>query len=385
MTGRHPNRYGCFAPNYSIRPEEITIAEVLKEAGYATGHFGKWHLGPVKRESLTNPGANGFEEWLSHDNFFELNPPLVRNGGDPKVYEGESSQIVVDAATEFIKRTVRDDRPFFVVVWFGSPHGPYKGVAKDLELYNNVKDEELRHRWAEITAMDQAMGQLRDYLKSSGIAEDTLLWYCSDNGIPSNIKSYSGLREHKGAVYEGGVRVPAIIEWPAKIKRPTRTSIPCVTSDIFPTVCELLGLSLPDRPIDGISLVSLLNGKMKERPSPICFWKYDKKTETKNEPWLDPANQLGTTPTAKRDQIQFLNYKHPVAKTVNFRGDAAISDNRYKLVERSKGTVELFDIVADPEEAKDLSKEKPEIVQKMRKKLKEWQVSVERSLAGYDY
>ncbi|MCK5173635.1 MAG: sulfatase-like hydrolase/transferase, partial [Planctomycetes bacterium] len=78
MTGRNPNRCGCFSWNYSIRPEEITIAELVKESGYVTGHFGKWHLGPAKGSSFTNPGANGFDEWLSHDNFFELNPTLSR-------------------------------------------------------------------------------------------------------------------------------------------------------------------------------------------------------------------------------------------------------------------------------------------------------------------
>jgi arylsulfatase A-like enzyme len=76
LTGRHPNRYGTFAPNWSLRPEEITIAHVLKEAGYATAHFGKWHVGPVKKESPTSPGAMGFDEWLSHDNFFEMDPVL---------------------------------------------------------------------------------------------------------------------------------------------------------------------------------------------------------------------------------------------------------------------------------------------------------------------
>ncbi|MCW8925038.1 MAG: sulfatase-like hydrolase/transferase, partial [Xanthomonadales bacterium] len=81
LTGRHPNRYGVFSANWSIRPEEISIAHILKQAGYRTGHFGKWHVGPVKQDSPTNPGAMGFDEWLSHDNFFELDPVLSRNGG----------------------------------------------------------------------------------------------------------------------------------------------------------------------------------------------------------------------------------------------------------------------------------------------------------------
>ena len=88
ITGRHPIRYGTHAPNWSLRPEEISIAQILNDAGYLCGHFGKWHLGPVKKESPTSPGAMGFHEWLSHDNFFELDPILSRNGGPPEKIDG---------------------------------------------------------------------------------------------------------------------------------------------------------------------------------------------------------------------------------------------------------------------------------------------------------
>ena len=91
LTGRHPNRMGTFAPGWSFRPEEITVAHVLSKAGFQCAHFGKWHVGTVKAGSPTNPGAMGFHEWLSHDNFFELNPSLSRNGGPPQVFEGETS------------------------------------------------------------------------------------------------------------------------------------------------------------------------------------------------------------------------------------------------------------------------------------------------------
>src|SRR5688572_20740143 len=92
MTGRHHNRSGTFQPGWSLRPEEITVAHLLKQAGYATGHFGKWHLGPVNAKSPTNPGKMGFDEFLSHDNFFELNPHFSRNGGPPQQFKGESSE-----------------------------------------------------------------------------------------------------------------------------------------------------------------------------------------------------------------------------------------------------------------------------------------------------
>lgn len=388
MTGRHPNRFGCFIWNYSIRPEEITIAEMLKERGYRTGHFGKWHLGPVKGVSLTNPGANGFDRWLSHDNFFELDPVLVSDGGEPQVHPGESSEVVVEAAIDFIDKTKYSERPFFVVVWFGSPHGPYEGLAEDLALYEGVADENLRNRFAEITAMDRAVGRLRNYLKKEDLAKDTLFWYCSDNGIPKGVKFHTNLKGNKGQVYEGGVRVPALIEWPAVIKEPANSEVPCVTSDILPTICDLLGLKLPDRPIDGISLVELIKGKMTSRTEPICFWVYDRSTEEDNEPWLDPENQQGTTPTVSKDSIQFQNFKHPVPRTEDFGGTAAIRDNRYKLVVAGKSgseTIELFDLVADPTESVNLADSEGGIVAGLRAALEEWQTSVERSLSGYDY
>jgi len=384
MTGRHPNRYGCLKAAYSIRPEEITIADLLKNKGYATGHFGKWHLGPVKDSSFTNPGKCGFDTWLSNAAGFNLDPSLSRDGGERKRYEGEGSEIIVDAAIDFIEENKQTDKPFFVVVWFSSPHGGYFGIEEDLALYEDVTDETLKNRYAEITAMDRAIGDLRNYLWESGLTENTLLWFCSDNGGLKNFKDNTDLRGWKGNLYEGGIKVPCILTWPAVIKKPKVTDVPCVTSDIFPTLCELFNIKLPERIIDGISLVDLINGDMSERPASICFWEYDYSTEVGNEPWLDPESQSVTG-----FPHQFENYKHPVPKTENFGGDSAIMGNQYKLVITTKYsgsvTVELFDILADPNETTDLAAAEPTIVSDMRAELETWQASVEESLSGYDY
>ncbi len=135
--------------------------------------------------------------------------------------------------------------------------------------------------------MDRAIGKLRDALTMLNVRDNTLLWYCSDNGLGHDPKqSFNGpWREKKGSIYEGGVRVPAIIEWPNVIQAPRRSDMPCVTSDIFPTLLDLLQLKSPDprRPIDGISLKKLISsGDMRERAQSIGFWKYAAAEHRKN-------------------------------------------------------------------------------------------------------
>ena len=417
MTGRHPNRYGTFGANWSIRPEEVGVAEILSQAGYACGHFGKWHLGPVKAGSPTNPGAFGFEEWLSHDNFFEMDPYLSRNGGPPEKHEGESSRIVVEAAARFIDKARSAGRPFFVVVWFGSPHEPYSGLDSDLDAYSDLPshleessaritsmetglrttvrlDKVLQARFAEISAMDRAIGGLRDHLRDTGLRQNTLLWYCSDNGAPSESRFESPLRASKGRVYEGGVRVPAVIEWPERIKEAARSAVNAVTSDILPTICELTGQELPDRPLDGVSLVPLFDGLMDSRSAPICFWSFDQGREGTGQPYIDPKLQEGTTPLVKymdgRLTRNFRNYRYESVSDGDFRGPRAILDTRFKLVVDGEGAAEspvreLFDMREDPAESRNLAESESANRDRLDAELRDWQQSVLRSLTGADY
>ena len=415
ITGRHHNRYGTFAPGWSLRPEEIGIAHLLRQAGYACGHFGKWHLGPVKAASPTNPGAMGFEEWLSHDNFFELNPYLSRNGAPPQQFKGESSEIVVAEALRFIDRAKQNARPFFVVVWFGSPHEPYSALEKDLALYDNLpasfatrrvrltsnetgqpvqrpQREVLRERFAEITAMDRAIGQLRDHLGSAGLRSNTLLWYCGDNGTPQEANATVPFRGQKGDIYEGGIRVAGVIEWPARFSKPRASNMNAVTSDILPTLCDLAGQPIPKRPLDGISLVPLFDGKMTDRPTPIGFWNGRAREDSRGKPYIDPELQKGTTPLAKLGPDggatrNFQNFHHPDIQEQDFAGARAILDNRYKLVidgGRDTGK-ELFDVRSDPAEKNNLIKTHAAVATKLEQQLRAWQQSVLQSLTGADY
>ena len=416
LTGRHPNRYGIFRPGYSIRPEEITIAHLLRDAGYATAHFGKWHVGPVKKSSPTHPGAAGFDEWLSHDNFFELNPVFSRNGGPPKKFVGESSEILIDEAIRFIERKKKSEAPFFTVIWFGSPHEPYSGLEKDLSLYRNLPEkyrdvkvsltsnetgkrvsrplrDVLIERYAEITAMDRSIGKLRDALETFGLRENTILWYCGDNGIPPSGRRESRFRGLKGKVYENGIRVPGIIEWPKGIPRPQVSTVNAVTTDILPTLCKLAGAQTTDRPLDGIDLTPILEGRMRQRGEPIEFWNFpvNREVEQSAKPYIAPELQKGTTPLVKELggllTRNFRNTHHPEITPSDFKGSRAILTDDYKLVidGESNSGIELFDLGRDPGETTNLADVHPDVVRQLSSQLYEWQKSVMNSLMRGDY
>lgn len=421
LTGRHPNRYGTFTPNHSLRPEEVTVAHILGEAGYLRGHFGKWHVGTVKADSPVNPGAMGFDEWLSHDNFFELNPILSPNGGPPEMYPGESSEVLVDKTIKFIEEANEQGKPFFAVVWFGSPHEPYSGLTEDLLLYEDLpalyadKDsvrltsnetglpvtrplgEVLRERYAEITAMDRSIGTLRSFLERNGLQENTILWYKSDNGTPTSGVLASPLRGRKGQVYDGGTRVPAVIEWPAVITEPQSSSVHAVTSDILPTLAAIANVDLPEhRPLDGINLTPVLEGNLASRPAPIFFWDFrsQHKQQTGSEPWIAPEWQEGTTPLVKLMNgvatRNFRNFHHPEITLNDYLGPRAMLGNQYKLVIHDRdtpdeSTVELFDMSADPSESTDIAVDHVDVVEAMQRELEDWQASVLESLMGKDY
>jgi len=415
VTGRHPNRYGTFSPGYSIRPEEITIARLLQDAGYLCGHFGKWHLGPVKAASPTNPGAMGFHHWVSHDNFFELDPWFSRDGGPPQQYFGESSEIVIEQTLKFLQRAQANDQPFFAVVWYGSPHEPYSGLAKDLALYENLpaeyatqlvkltsnetglatqrpRDQVLQERYAEITAMDRSIGMLRQWLADHQLRDNTMLWYCGDNGTSGDGIVTSPFRGQKGNHYEGGVRVPGVIEWPAQVSQPRTSAVNAVTSDILPTLCDLLDIPLPNRPLDGISLKPLIEGSMDARPAPICFWSFVASNVSKGKPYIEPELQAGTTPLVKKAgdlyTRNFNNFHYNEIREQDYQGARVILDNRYKLVLDGEGKqpkTELFDLREDEAETKNLAADKPEVVTELKQQLRQWQDSVLTSLTGADY
>jgi arylsulfatase A-like enzyme len=378
LTGRHCHRAGVFNPGFALHPRELTLAEVLQQAGYATAHFGKWHLGPVKAGSPVNPRAHGFDFFLSHDNFFEIDPSLSRNGAEPETFKGDGSEVIVDEALKYVDSIRDSGKPFFLVIWFGSPHKPHKALQKDKDLYKDLSPE-FQNYFGEITAMDRAMGTLRKGLEERGKDQDTLIWYTSDNGSHKPMDRITGLRGHKGDIWEGGIRVPGLIVWPGEIARPMETDFRASTSDMMPTLIDLLGIEIKTPKFDGISLLPLLRGReMAERSRPMPFWRASPRArEVGNNPSHFPEDQLkGWWRESKCPVVK-------IPKTDGFRGHSAWLDGRWKLHNTGKG-YELYNLEVDPAESENVAERYPEVVKKLSAQLVAWQREVEASLTGAD-
>ena len=391
MTGRHPNRFGCYTWGRTLRPQEITIAEVLQEAGYTTGHFGKWHLGSVRQGSPVNPGASGFDEWFSAPNFFDNDPILSREGIAVQT-EGESSMVTVDAALEFIRKHEGEGRPYFAVVWFGSPHLPHRAIEADSRLYED-QPEELKHFYGEITGMDRAFGKLRSELKTMGSHRNTILWYCSDNGGLPEVGSTGG-RGHKGEVYEGGLRVPAMLEWPSKYGKATVIKAVASTSDIFPTLVDMVGIEPdPGHPLDGISLVPLLSEPAGIRAQPVGFWSFPAPgIRTPSAAWMAElleaqklGNMVGDSSRLRLEDINII----PMQPADSLPGHSAWLDWPWKLhrIQDQAGQVnwELYHLATDSMEQVNLLDAQPGKASAMKSALENWQLSVVKSMNGEDY
>ncbi len=353
LTGRSHNRAGVQTHGYALRLQEKTLAQALKAAGYRTGHFGKWHLNgfkgpgvPILESDDHHPGHFGFDEWLSVTNFFDRNPLLSRQGAIEE-FAGDSSEIVIDEALKFIRAQAAAGLPSLSVVWFGSPHSPFVATEEDTLPFADL-DAASRNHYGELVAMDRSIGNLRKSLREMGIEQNTLVWFCSDNGGLPNItpETVDGLRGFKGSVYEGGLRVPCIVEWPARID-PRITEFPAVVMDIFPTLAELVGLPIDSQltPSDGISLVELFNAEIGQRSKPIPF---------------------------------------------NYSGETALIDNHWKLIRAGKTKsdgqhFELYDLSADPTEANNLYSAGLPEGQRLEKQLLKWEKSLAASVAGKDY
>lgn len=298
---------------------------------------------PILEDDPYGPGVFGFDEWVSVTNFFDIDP-LMSDNGRFKEYEGTSSDIIVDLALGFIGKSIENKKPFFAVIWDGSPHDPFLALEKDKVGFEEL-DEESQNHYGELVAFDRSVGTLRKKLRELGVADNTLIWYCSDNGGLRGITptTVAHLKGFKGSLWEGGLRVPAIIEWPAKVK-PSVTDYPASTMDIFPTIADWL--NLPDSamvfPQDGQSIKAIMIGNADKRQKPIPF-RFDK--------------------------------------------GGALIDNDFKLyiADRNSGEYQLYNLADDPKETTDVSVKYPEKFEELKNRFTEFDASVEKSIEGKDY
>lgn len=396
LTGRHPFRYGItFANEGHMKKEEVTLAEALKPLGYTSGHFGKWHLGTLSKtdparpgrkdplEHYSTPADNGFDEWFSTEyavrtwdpgettvrtenaqgkqSTFQASRYYHNGRAVTENLQGDDSRVIMDRAIPFIERAARSTTPFLAVIWFHAPHAPVMAGPEYQAMYKEHSEGE-QHYYGCITALDEQMGRLRRTLKQLGVASNTMLWFASDNG-PEGMTATEGrnrgsagpFRGRKRSLFEGGVRVPALLEWPGVTKAGSTTDVACCTLDYFPTVMAVTGAVVPaqPKPLDGIDLSRIVQGRIKQRKQWLAF-----QTSTDG----GAAGRHGSP-------------------------RLAIMDDRYKLLSdlEENSPDLLFDLQADPGEKNNLASAEAGRVTKMKHTLLKWRESCQASASGHDY
>ena len=376
LTGRHPSRMGIHGANEGHLPHaEFTLAECLGEAGYTTGFFGKWHLGTLTRR-VRDSNRGGIEADLAHysppqehgfDEVFAteakvptFNPMVHPDTGEPygtrywddaghqvlENLDGDDSRVIMDRALAFIDQSVDQASPFLAVIWFHAPHLPVVASPQAKERYKDSSPMAQAYRGS-IHDMDQQLGRLFDHLQRKGVDDNTFFAFCSDNGPEGQTEredngSTAGLRGRKRSLYEGGVRVPALVRWPKGLVAGSPCNVPASTSDWMATTLEVCGESgrLPDRPSDGMSILSMLRGKSQDRPRPIGF---------------------------------------------RYRQQRSWIDNNIKWIQQGDSPGQLFDLAGDAFEENDIAAENTPLAAAMESAFKAWSDSCSASATGQDY
>lgn len=338
LTGRTPHRNGVYTwiaegAEVHLRTSEVTLPKLLKGAGYNTCHSGKWHLnGLFNNPAQPQPGDHGYEWWMATQNnagpSHENPNNFVRNGQAVGQMQGYSAPLVVTEAVTWLKEKRDASKPFFLAVWTHEPHYPIKSDPKFKALYPDLTDDVQKEHHANVTQMDHAFGMLMQALDEQKLADNTFVFFTSDNGPEGDgIKtpgrgSSGGLRGRKRDMHEGGIRVPGLARWPGKIRPGSTSETPVIGSDVFPTMLGIAGVDIPkDRTMDGVNVLPVLEGSATrvERPQPL-FWR------------------LHMAPNAK------------IAMRV---------DDWKILADETLTTFELYNLKADPKEETDLQEKEP--------------------------
>jgi len=354
MTGRYQQRFGhennpAWLPQDTVAGlplTETTYPQLMQKAGYTTGAVGKWHLGAHPQ---FHPNKRGFDEYFGalgggHMYFpgtgggSEYNIPLNRNGKDEAQTKYLTEQFG-DEAVAFVGRHTGEAKPWMLYLAFNAPHTPLQAPQKWLDKFSQITDKNRQTYMAMVCAMDEALGTVLGKLDATKQRENTLIYFVSDNGGP-NLQSKSGtnftdnspLRGAKGMVYEGGMRVPFLVSWPAKIK-PGKYDQPVIALDFLPTsLAAADSADLTPKNLDGVNLLPFLSGEKNSAPHATLFW-----------------------------------------RTGGPGGNNAIRRGSLKLVRLGKAEPELYDLAADIGESKNLAAEKPEVVKELVSAIAEWE------------
>ena len=352
MTGRYPIRFGlmrCVVPpwsRYGLPPGEQTLAEMLARAGYVRrGVVGKWHLGHADRKyHALNQGFthfyghyNGAIDYFTHVREGQLD---WHRGFETCRDAGYSTGLLAAEAERFVRQSPAD-KPFFLYVPFNAPHSPFQAEDADLRKYGHLAGRRRTYA-AMVHAMDRGIGRILKALDDRGLAEDTLVLFFSDNGGVAGVADNRPLRGAKATVYEGGIRVPAVIRWPRGALRGGRAvDARMGYVDVYPTLKRVVGLDLPDpNPLDGRDMLDVIRGRAEAQ---------------------------------ERDWFSFLAMNDRAEKI-------AVTTDTWKLVVHGAGVldrrpgakrrVELFRIARDPHEKTDLADRHPDVVQGLLAKLR---------------
>ena len=342
LTGRYPHRAGLpqNAPSHpggagGMPGEQLTIAEVLKGAGYTTGHVGKWHIGYTPERM---PNGQGFHHSFGHmggciDNYshyFYWVPPnrhdLWRNGKEVW-HEGEFfGDLMVRECNQFIEAS--KDKPFFLYWAINFPHYPLQGKSKWREKYKDL-DSPRNMYAAFVSTMDEMIGQVLAKLDELGLAEDTIVIFQGDQGHSCEDRTFGGggnsgpYRGAKSPFFEGGIRVPAIVRWPGKLPKGQVREQLVTGCDWFPTIVEMAGAELPQRKIDGSSITSIIQSADAASPHQAWHWMMGNQWAVREGDWKllgNPTDPSKKAPIGPEDKLFLVNLKDDVGEMKNVAG-----------------------------------------------------------------
>ncbi len=352
LTGRYPLRCGVFGVTHNketMRAEEVTIAEILRAAGYRTACFGKWHNG---EQHPYTPTAQGFDEFFGFHNghindYFDTE--LFR-GARPEGTRGFITDVLTDEAIRFIR--AKESRPFFLYLAYNAPHSPYQVPDAYYEKYRaRGLSEAVSAFYGMCENLDENFGRVLRALQDEGLERETIVLFLTDNGSGTTGRIFNaGMRGAKTSVHEGGCRVPLIFRWPARLAGGRVVDQIASHIDILPTLLDFCGLPVPAKPaLDGISLRPLLEGKTEGWPDRILF--------THN-----PIDETNRYPGAVRTQ------RYRLVREFKGKSGGSGAQNR----DAAALPWQLYDMQNDPGETKDIAGEQTAEVKRLGDLYERW-------------